>query len=148
VQDIGTGLLVADIAACEAACDAEAACNTVSFYTTIVADTEKNCYLKTLGDSCALPTDANMDPDAILSLKCTGGLAAAPPATVPPATAAFATPPETEETGTTDTTRDTGDLATSAPPSDGASVTATPSGVASVCTGLAAVAFAGAVAVL
>lgn len=74
IEDIGTGLVVDDVAGCEDACTAEPSCNAASFYNEAIAGTGgKNCYLKVLGDACMLPTDAIDDAGATLSLKCPEG---------------------------------------------------------------------------
>lgn len=68
-QDIVPGLLVDDAAACEAECDAVAACNAASF-TAELHRTGKNCFLRTLVDACEAPANATATLNAVLSLKC------------------------------------------------------------------------------
>lgn len=152
------GEKVADVAACEAACDLEPGCNAASYYVPVIADTGKNCYLKALGDSCALPTDAITDPTATFSLKCATG-AVAPAAVAPgaapvapaspgaPATTTpgpFAAPPESDDVDDETSSREF-DAGTA---DAGAAVTDGSGAVGTVCTSIAAVAVAGVAALL
>jgi hypothetical protein len=63
---------VPDIEACKAACDAKPPCNGASYYTDATEIGGKNCWLKVLGNSCALPADATDNPKATLLLKTDG----------------------------------------------------------------------------
>lgn len=154
------GLLVDDVTGCEAACDAEPTCNTASFYKEIIPATGKNCYLKVLGDSCALPDDALEDPNAILSLKCDtvaaapaavaaaplGAAADAAPAAGAGAAAGAADAPAAGEAAGDVGTRDLGtDAATT---DDADAVAPAGSSAAGVCASVAAIAAAGAVALM
>lgn len=141
MQDIGEGLLVDDVEACEAACDAEPECNAASFYLEADEETMTNCFLKTLGESCMLPSDATDDDNAILSLKCDDaqGPAASPLSTDPlddPVTgaAANATSRDFSAEGPDAAAGEVADDAARAP--------------AAVFTGLAAIVAAGAAALM
>jgi hypothetical protein len=72
LQDIGSGLSVADAAACALECDGKPACNAASYYGDQPTDQwpgGDNCYLKTLGDACGVPADAAAAPGAIFMIK-------------------------------------------------------------------------------
>lgn len=152
------GLLVDGVTGCEAACDAEPTCNTASFYKEVIADTGKNCFLKVLGDSCALPEDALEDTNAILSLKCdTVAAAPAAVAAAPLGAAAAAAPAAGAAAGAADAPAageaagdvGTRDIGTDAVTTDDADAVA-PAGssAAGVCASVAAIAAAGAVALM
>lgn len=152
MQDLGTGSLVDTVADCEAECDATPTCNAAAYLATVLADTGKNCYLKVIGtDDCELPADADEDPEATLSLKCEEALApaiaAAPAGALAPIAGpadAFAPPPTSDEPGTRGLPAETAGDTEAA---DGDAVVDS-NNVAALATSVAAVAVAGAIALL
>ena len=69
LQDIpGGAKVVGDQHECEEFCEATEHCNAASFYSELVGG--NNCWLKTIAEACALPSDAAADDNATLLLKC------------------------------------------------------------------------------
>lgn len=60
--------VVADQKECEEFCSATEGCNAASFYSELVGG--NNCWLKTIAEACALPSDAADNEKATLLLKC------------------------------------------------------------------------------
>lgn len=156
MQDIGTGSSVADIGECQAACDAEPTCNAAAFYDPAFPESGLNCFLKVLGDACGLPEDATADPNATLSLKCDDPLAAAPAVAVAPAAAAADAPVGVGVTDASaadapvddEATAREADVGTDTTVAGGEAVAPEGSSAAGMCASVAAVAVAGALALM
>jgi hypothetical protein len=71
MQDI-SGNAATSQADCQDLCSITPMCNMASFYkdsSSFVGFEDKNCWLKTLANSCEVPSDAIDDPNAVMLLK-------------------------------------------------------------------------------